>query len=779
MDAAARLASLNLSQLKPEATHGHGAPPNTSYGQTSTYTPISSENEPNPVQKAEYYMKRYLWRSFLTITGPLVVLAFYALICFHFLAHPLVNNVFPSQTISPTWIYYCWFLISIFILEWGRTCLANIEASALMLRYLAPPTARELMWHADTYWANPLGWLRVLRSLFLRVVRRNQFPSQHPTPMPSTLWMLLSLIHMLLFVAIPLSGLSIEVVNASAYSKTAARIYGPDADSFNSRSWVDFPQRIHNNWVSGRQTSPSHGALLYAPYGSSNVSENYFDDQAVEAARSADGTMVRVFAGPVVRELVWGEAWGLSTNVSCMPTPLHQLQMIKSNGYNSSVNICSTQKGCRFQWLSLDEANRRNDARMQGLDEPILDIPVWLNESRYIHPQRGLPAHSLLAAADGWTVISTPRTMEATISPYNGVSNHDNWTFDHIVKRAPSEDVTNSMFEMLLWQAGETGLGTFRDDEIFKNYKDHPSSLITVHNGSTKLFKHQTANDSDVDSGVYVGFGVHCDIKSAVGTADLDPDTRTFSSFKRGYAAPSNVTFLFPFNLGSVQVQAMASMSGNQYWGNVDGALAPREEADMDATLAGVHKSIGSSMRRRADDDFGAFLYYPTLTTEDLTLAMYKLVGESVIALMGEGGLNPSTSTTLHTVTPAKNLRPGAVPWQLVLILLAVWAISTSLSALVAVLFAGPRWAPTLSGFELFKFGAQYQDEVHQFETVDFQRCTRSLTAIPGMVGVLLGTGKAGAGEVGFIGLSEKVADKWNNVRYTLDRERAAKGKPI
>lgn len=775
MDAAARLTSPIFIHHEPETNPGHGARLNTSHGQTSDYAPVSWQSAQNP---GEYHLKRYLWRSFLTIAGPLVVLAFYAFICFHFLAHPLANNIFPSQTVNATWVYYCWFLISVFILEWARTGLANIEASALMMPHLAPSTAKELMWHTDTNWANPLWWLRALRSIPWTLLTRRRPRSQTPGPMPSALWVSLSSVHILLFVAIPLSGLSFEVANASAYSTRAARIYGPDADSFNSRSWVDFPQRIHSDWGSGRQTSPPHGALLYAPHETSNVSETYFDDQAIEAARNADGTVVRVFAGPAVRELIWGEAWGLSANISCMPTPLDQLQMIKSDGYNSSVNICSTQKGCEFQWLSTDEANRINDARMKGLDEPILSIPVWLNESRYINLQRGLQSYSLLAAADGWSMISTDRSANATTSPYNRVSNHDDWTFDHIVKGASSEEVTNSMFEVLLWQAGASKSGLV-DDEIFKNYKDHPSSLVTLHNGTTKLFKDRNSNDSDVDSGIFVGFGVHCDIKSAVGTASLDPDQRTFSNFMRSNAAPSNVTFFFPFNLGNVQIQAMASMAGNQYWGNIDGALTPREVSDMDSTLAAVHKAIGSTMLPRADDKFGAYIYYPTLTTENLTLAMYKLLGESVIALMGEGGVNPSSSTTLYALTPAKYLRSGAVPWQLVLALLALWAISTSLSALLAVIFAGPRWAPTLSGFELFKFGAQYQDEVHQFETVDFQRCTRSLTAIPGMIGILPGIGTAGADNVCFIGLSETVADKRSEVKYTLDRDRAAKGHPI
>jgi hypothetical protein len=62
------------------------------------------------------------------------------------------------------------------------------------------------------------------------------------------------------------------------------------------------------------------------------------------------------------------------------------------------------------------QQNLRNDARIKFLDELILTIPIYLNESRYAEPQRGLPAHLVLAAADGWSVISTFRAMEATIS---------------------------------------------------------------------------------------------------------------------------------------------------------------------------------------------------------------------------------------------------------------------------------------------------------------------------------------------------------------------------
>jgi hypothetical protein len=762
MEGSARLNSPNLSQNETQPFVYSPRPINTndrtSSGQAA-HQEVSSNNR--------YRLKRYLWRSFLTIAAPLVVLVFYAFICFHFLAHPLSNNVFPSSAVNAIWVYYCWFLISVFILDWARTGLANIEASALMTPYLAPSTARELMWHADANWANPLWWLRALRSLFWKLFTliRHENTGPRSVPRPGALWMLLSLVHILLFVAVPLSGLSMEVTDAFRYSPKSALIHGPNETSFNGRMFIDISRRVRRNWVSGRKTSPSNGALLYAPHGTRKVTTTYFEDQATEAARNANGTTIRIFAGPAVREPIWGEAWGLSANISCIPTPLDQLQMIKSDAHTSAVNVCSTQNGCEFQWLEAAKIPPMNIYR-----EPVLNVPLWLNESRSINLPIGLQAYSLLAAADGWSTMLLDHSSNATISPYNQVSNHDDWTFDHIVGGAPPENVTNSMFEVLLWQAGGSDVYGTTDDEAFKDLIRNPSGLVIIHNGTIDLLEMVDANYS----GIFAGFGVHCDIKSAVGRAGLNPDDRTFFKFERGKAAPEAV-FPFPVNMAPLQIQSVASLAANQKMGNINDGLAPHEESSGETTLAAAHRAIGSTVVPRADGKYGAYLYYPTLTTENLTLAMYKLLGESVISLMDEGGISPWTSPTIHTLTPARYLRPGAVPWRPVLTLLAIWAFSTSLSALYSLLFVGRRWAPTLSGFELFKFGAEYQDEVHQFVTVDLQGCNESLAAIPGMVGVLPGHGSADAEDLGFIGLSEVVADRRAEVKYTLDREMAQK----
>jgi hypothetical protein len=177
----------------------------------------------------------------------------------------------------------------------------------------------------------------------------------------------------------------------------------------------------------------------------------------------------------------------------------------------------------------------------------------------------------------------------------------------------------------------------------------------------------------------------------------------------------------------------------------------------------GAHRAIGSTALNIQKDDI-LFTCYPPLKTENLTLAMYELLGESVIVLIGEDEIEPWTSPDLHSLAPARYLRPGVVPWQPKLALLSLCAMIISLCALYTTLFVGPRWAPTLNGFELFKLSAQYQDETHRFETVKFQGCTESLKPIPGMVEMLSGHGSAGGDRLGSIGLSENVADRRKGV---------------
>lgn len=122
----------------------------------------------------------------------------------------------------------------VFILDWARTGLANIEAVALMSPQLAPRTAMSLMWHTDLNWSDFLWWLRGIRNVLfwlwaraLSPYRRRPYSASRSVSVPEPLWWFLSASTLLLFVSIPLSGLTFELHDAFVLGTKQARIFGP------------------------------------------------------------------------------------------------------------------------------------------------------------------------------------------------------------------------------------------------------------------------------------------------------------------------------------------------------------------------------------------------------------------------------------------------------------------------------------------------------------------------------------------------------------------------
>ena len=154
-------------------------------------------------------------------------------------------------------------------------------------------------------------------------------------------------------------------------------------------------------------------------------------------------------------------------------------------------------------------------------------------------------------------------------------------------------------------------------------------------------------------------------------------------------------------------------------------------------------------------------------------LGMYKLLGETTIALMDDGGVSPWNGD-LYKMRPVTYLVNGTVSWIYVVVLLSCWALLVSSGALWLLALARPRWTPSLDGNEMFRFGAQCAAEVNDFRSTDFRGCSAALNMVPGTVGVLPGrsVGYAIPRDKGFIGLSENEAR--SNIAYTLDRREAA-----
>lgn len=310
----------------------------------------SRQRGKNPAGPGQFYLRSFTWRPLLTFCGPLIVLAFYVVICVYFLERPAPYGIASSIVLDAPGCYYAWFILVVFMLDWARTGLANIEAAALMHRRPAPTTAMELMWHTDSKWANPLWWLCAFRVFALSTCKgRGKFDRGLRTP--SVLWIALSATHVLVFISLPLSGLIMELINILVYSDQPATITGPNATTFNVRMATDPMQQIQSAWQVGSATTPSGGSIMYAPHGMQNVSTTYFNDMIVQGAEH-----IEFFTGPTVHEPVHGAAWDIYTNVSCSTVSKDDLYMLQLDGFNYAVRrLGEFEDGVRgTEWVQAD-----------------------------------------------------------------------------------------------------------------------------------------------------------------------------------------------------------------------------------------------------------------------------------------------------------------------------------------------------------------------------------------------------------------------------------------
>ncbi|KAK7223645.1 hypothetical protein V2G26_011648 [Clonostachys chloroleuca] len=240
----------------------------------------------------------------------------------------------PKRPIDSQIVFYAWWLINIFILDWAKSGIAGFEAAALMNPSIAPKNARQLMWHTDRAWGSLTGWAKVVittnRYLFHKATKRK--PSEWTGP--SALWFHLALSSLLLYIAIPLSGLSLEQESALRNGSRRVEITQVNQTTFDLRSANALAEQIAGSWRRGWTTTPDGASILYAPDGTSEVSDTYFEDSiqgVYQALLKNTSTPVNesitIFSGPQASERAYGRAWGFLATISC--TPLHPYSGLK------------------------------------------------------------------------------------------------------------------------------------------------------------------------------------------------------------------------------------------------------------------------------------------------------------------------------------------------------------------------------------------------------------------------------------------------------------------
>jgi hypothetical protein len=444
---------------------------------TGMNEPYSSGPAPQDTEFEMYNRRKgdipqhYWLRALLSVLGPIVLVLLYVLIITGYLIRPAVNDIKTGWGKSRL-VFYGWFVIGVFALDWAKDGIAGAEAAALMRRTLAPRNTRQLMWHTDQSWSGLSGWLKALKVSIRRLMEKRWSRGYTVINMrPGKLWVLLTFHTLLIYVALPLSGLSMDLGDGFTISGDV-QITGPSKESFNAILPLIFEDINHSLWASGQTTQYlDTDTIVFAPAGTKNVSTTYWEDSA--RAIGNQSLSIRAFFGPATDSRAHGSTWGIEAAVSCaISDPYKDLDLINVTNYNTFNLFPPYANRNLFHTIPKQYLNG-NDG-----------------DGDYIRYQSSFRLLEILSGVSGYNLSVT--------------------------------NASPQIWEVVFWQSSW-------DAEGFESIQDPDWDALK----RAPLVRSSLAKDPTTNKTVEVlGFAVQCSVVPITGTADLDAQLRTYSNFQ-------------------------------------------------------------------------------------------------------------------------------------------------------------------------------------------------------------------------------------------------------
>jgi hypothetical protein len=477
-------------------------------------------NEPTTTSCPSRSSRRLFWkRTLVLIVVPLTITVYFWQIRSHFLKRDS-NDPVKYGGANEIRIYHSWFLIGVFGLGLSKYGLVGVEN---MLQ-----TSPSQIPNSEHSWSGPSGWIKGPKAL--------RFGQKGIT---SGMWCLLAFLSLLPFVALPLSGLCLELSEGYVRSSATATVIGQKWEDFNRRQERYYYSGAEKAWeVGSPATVPGFGVIYtpgYIPRG------KYSGLQHVPNTLPLDEGVPEMFLAPQAKTPVSGNSWGLRA------------------GYNCSM----MENASEFTILSQKSLSR---AYTLGLDPAWVGLKTPSNQTIYVFTGNvGGDSVNLL----GYIEIGVSNTGRTT---YDGTEPS---SFD------PGDMDKADVFEYLLWQMRLPG--AYNGDSLGFNSTLDPvvkgmgQPFVETANGSyvanDTFFKIQSGNfkntssikdhvefgEFDYITSVAPPIGIRCRVVSTLGTAELNPAQSTFHSFKKTPSPPfdQSVTESETPRLGNIALKTM------------------------------------------------------------------------------------------------------------------------------------------------------------------------------------------------------------------------------
>ena len=644
----------------------------------------------------------------------------------------------------------CRFAISALGIGMCKYSLTGVEAGMLMDKWWAPENAMQLMAHSDRVclrvlpslnmankllqsWSGPAGWM----SIRIR---------------PSPAWIALSIVSVMPYIALPLSGFTLELTSGySSISSTHARanVIGQQKSNFLDQNLDDVFTRSFYRWRSPGPSVLYGRSAYYVP----NDNTSALNRAWLQGYPNSwpDDEQTTVFIAPQSNDIVCGNVWGLEVALNCTTVnSIEQFELLSQRNGDNTAPRCP----------SIDFASSNEMPEYLGLPD-LCDFDVYT-------------LHQL----DNETLVFLG--FEQTIFPVGEMEIAVRYNKSAYGLSGDSDvfsDPSPMVMEVALWQ---NPIKLDHEYQCPRIENQLSNDLGTVVEGMNKEFRLTNASSfltrqTDQSLKQLEAIGVHCKSSFRTGSATVTGTTGTYASFTHEAAdspnsatpvpAPTAIPRLFRSEV-SAALNLMDMYHYQALQSTIDALdLNFTEGSNMDLNpaayiasnvswLSNLYKSIdvfdrSSLYCNDSNPESGDWQQLQLMNSTQLLTSLVRAYKAYAIemakpradssSLSALSVITPDDTINLYSVQPTSLVAPGKVPSVVVLALLIIWSLASSL---LGVVFGNrPRWSETLDGFSMFLFG---NDHPHfNFMEVEeevpgsikhYSKC-EGLRRLPGMVG--------------------------------------------
>ncbi|ODH46635.1 hypothetical protein GX48_07289 [Paracoccidioides brasiliensis] len=686
----------------------HPVPSSQNDGSSSSVAIISSEPKSDspagPGQPDEspqgYPLRRFYLRSVLLVLVPPAITAYFCVIEWAVITRNAESNQYGHRT--ALWVYYSWFIIGVFGLGISKFGLAGVEAVMLQDRHWQVNDAMVLLMHSGQSWSGFSGWTECLQ---MSITQKRSVPQR--------LWYLLAFISLMITIALPISGLSMELFDGFVHTNERATVIGHTKDSFNERN----PDQVSRRGRLMLQAStppviPGAG-VVYTPQYLDRSQYGYLE--SFPNSLPLDEQAPELFLAPQGEYPVAGSTWGLRLGYNCsVVTSESEFTVVgRKPELNSEGKVLSYTLGLSSQTFNLlaymevgvrkvtSYATDQGQKERFSHDEKLNDVDIFEYAMWQIRTK---------ATYENERPVNFNNTIASPISGLGGpLIKSDNGSYQ----------VNTTFFE-----EGQ--------DRLFNQ---------------RRYFNLTTEQLLDIIEPA-PPIGVRCRFVSQPGVATLDPYHSTFHSFIHTLPKPLD-------HKGSeYHADPFGSTISDMLFTATYGAASVKYEA---------YEQLFQSTNSPPPEAYSnASRYLGFLQPHIVLQAIMRAFGTEALQLMYDGiqGFEQAYEhESLTASKPGKILGPGSVPGVFSIVLFYIWSISC---VVLGVVYGfRRRWAETLDGYSFFRFGADRVEDIKG--RPDLVGCNKELDQSEGLREIpgLIGDMRVGQ-PIGHIGLvaRKNVADR-------------------